>query len=376
MKLGVDLSIQDELNEFHPIYRYDGKEIEPFSFFKNHSNIDVVRLRLWHHPFDENGRPYGGGTNDIGCLLRLARKAKEVGLKVLVDFHYSDFWTDPSRQLPPKAWKNLSLEELKIELYKYTKNVLESLKKEDIDVIAVQVGNEITNGMIFPFANVWEEKDGMGGFYNHVSLFNEGYRAVKEVYQDAKVICHLEHSGSHDMQNYYFSKMISCGAKFDVIGESYYPYWHGGFPLFIDNIIKLKEKFDKEIWVVEMGYEYETSRLANHHFEYKNMGGDEFNVGNLSGRIPFPINKEGQKNYLKAFLSLCKSLGIGMVFYWEPTWIFLPHQGWAKEAGQIYLGLSPEEASNDWANETLFDFEGNACPAIDIFTQQFVDSLE
>ncbi len=374
MKLGVDLSIQDELNELNPKYYYHLKEVDPFHFFSHHSHISIVRIRLWYHPYDENGRPYGGGTNDINAFLRLAKKANKEGMQVLLDFHYSDFWVDPSRQTPPKAWANYNFEELKEALYKYTKHTLLVAKENDIDIGAIQVGNEISNGMLFPYGNVWNNE--IGGFKNHSELLKAGFKACKEIYPNAKTICHLEHAGSFDMQDYYFEQLFNLGVDFDVMGESYYPYWHGGFPFFIDNISKLKAKYHKEIWVVEMGYEYAESLLPDHHFEYKDMEGDEFVVGNYNGRIPYPITKEGQVEYLKAFLKICKDLGVEMVFYWEPTWILIPGQGWAKEAGQIYSGLEPTVANNDWANETLFDFEGNANPAVEIFTQDYVDSIK
>ena len=98
--------------------------------------------------------------------------------------------------------------------------------------------------------------------------------------------------------------------------------------------------------------------------------------GNINGRIPFLGNKEGQALYLKKFLEICKKNDVEMVFYWEPAWILMPGNGWAKEAGQIYCGLEPTTAYNDWANETLFDFNGDANPAIDVFTQQYVDSIK
>ena len=105
MKLGVDLSILDELLPLGARYFYQGKPVEPFSFFAKHSGISMVRLRLWHHPYDENGYGYGGGGNDLECFLRLAKKAKEAGMAIMLDFHYSDFWVDPGKQNPPKAWK-------------------------------------------------------------------------------------------------------------------------------------------------------------------------------------------------------------------------------------------------------------------------------
>ena len=377
MKLGVDLSMQDELNEFHPVYKYHNKEVEPFSFFANHSHIDMVRIRLWHNPHDEDGNPYGGGTNDLDCFIRLAKKAKENGMKVLLDFHYSDFWVDPSKQKLPKAWVGKTYKEVVQLVEEYTRDVLLKAKENDIDIAAVQVGNEITNGMLHPFGEVsktYSEETG-GGFEGFTTLLKAGFKAVKEVYPNAKRILHVEHSGSKDLQEWFFSNVSKFNVEYEVIGESYYPYWHGPIKDFEENITYIEQKYGKEIWVMELGYEYAESRVEGHHAEFSEEDGDDFIVGNINGKVPFPITKEGQADYIKKILQICKKLGIGRVFYWEPAWIYVEGQGWAKDAGQRYFGLDPLPAENDWANETLFDFDGQANPAVEYFTQDYVDSL-
>lgn len=376
MLLGVDLSMLDELSSLNPVYRYDGIEVEPFDFFANRCKTKMTRIRLWHNPYDDNARPYGGGTNDFNCFLRLAKKANAFGMSVLLDFHYSDFWVDPGRQKLPKAWANLSYAQLIDTIYGYTKSVLEEAKANDIDIGAIQVGNEITNGMLHPFGDVWKEFDPAlgGGFEGHVALLSSAIRACREIYPSAKIVIHLEHSGSPEIQIPYIERIVSMCLDFDVIGESYYPYWHGGFDCFENNITQLIERFGKEVWVVEMGYEYMTSKVPGHHCELHDPDNPDFQVGNIHGRIPFEGSKEGQANYLKTFLALCKRIGIGLVCYWEPCWIQM-EVGWAKEAGQIYCGLVPSKAYNDWSNECLFDEDGNANPAVDVFTQDYVDSI-
>ena len=112
MKLGVDLSILDELLPLGAKYFYHGEAIEPFSFFANHSGVSMVRLRLWHNPYDENGSPYEGGTNDLNTFLRLAKKAESAGMSIMLDFHYSDFWVDPGRQRAPRAWEGKTFPEI------------------------------------------------------------------------------------------------------------------------------------------------------------------------------------------------------------------------------------------------------------------------
>ena len=378
MKLGVDLSVLDELEKLHPQYTYQGKEIEPFSFFSNHSKISVVRIRLWNHPYDENGNPYGGGTNDLNAFLRLAKKAKANNMKVILDFHYSDFWVDPSRQKLTKDWAKLNnYEEVKEALYKYTYNTLKTIKENDIDLIAIQIGNEITHGMVWPYGindGEFDENKG-GGFKGLSGLLKAGIKASKEIYPHAKTIIHLEHSGSYDMQDWYFSNILSNGVEFDVIGESYYPYWHGPFNQFKECITKLKSKYQKEIWVVELGYEYIDDGKTDFS-EVTDAKEGDFIIGNINGRIPFAKSPEGQKDYIATMLKICKEIGVGYVIYWEPAWIYMPNNGWASDAGQRYCGLEPQPPYNVWMNETLFNLKGEANPAIDVFTQQFVDKIK
>lgn len=377
MKLGIDLSVQEELEKLNPKYIYKGKEVEPFKFFSEHSHISTVRIRLWNHPYDENGHPYGGGTNDLETFLKLAKRAKAQGMDVMLDFHYSDFWVDPSRQTCPKDWKDKPYPEVKKLLYEFTLNTLKTIKENGIELSAIQIGNEITHGMVWPYGNIEYEFDEVkgGGFKGLCGLLKEGCRAAKEVFPHAKRVLHLEHSGSYDMQDWYFSNIVKEGVEFEVIGESYYPYWHGPFNMFKECVSKLMEKYKKEVWVVELGYEYVPFAKDHDFSEVTDAKEGDFIIGNVNGRIPFPQTKQGQADYLALMLKICKELGVGMVCYWEPGWIYMPNNGWASDAGQIYCGLTPSAPVNSWIIETFFDTEGNANPAVEIFTQSYVDSL-
>lgn len=383
MRLGIDLSSLDELEKLKIKYYHKGQEIDPFVFFSNESHIKMVRIKLWHNPYDLNGNPYGGGTNDLACFLRLAKRAKEAGMDIVLALHYSDFWADPSRQKCPKAWEDLSFNEVLERVYEYTKETLEIIKNDGIDLKAIQVGNEITHGMIYPYGEIYDsngekefnEKNG-GGFKGHSSLLKQGIKACKEVFPKALTIIHLEHSGSHDMQDYYFDKLLQYGVEFDVIGESYYPFWHGPIKMMIDNVTKLMNKYHKKVWIVEMGYEFRESLYPHERDDFHEGEDDEFIVGNIAGRIPFPFTKEGQKDYLDYLLKECKKAKIDAVFYWEPCWIYLENNGWASDAGQIYCNLEPTKPKNDWCHETLFDFEGKANIANEVFNQDNVDNIK
>ncbi|MCR5491231.1 MAG: arabinogalactan endo-1,4-beta-galactosidase [Bacilli bacterium] len=378
MKLGVDISVADELQHLNPKYIYKGKEVEPFDFFGHHSKIAVTRIRLWHNPYDDNGNRFGGGTNDLPAFIRMAKKAQENGMGVMLDFHYSDFYVDPSRQRVPRAWEGLSsYAEVVKAMYEYTLNTLKTIKENGIDLVAIQVGNEISHGMLWPYGDQekqFNEKDG-GGFRGLCGLLKAGIKACNEVFPNAKTVIHLEHSGSFDMQQWYFDNILAEGVEFDVIGESYYPYWHGPFAMFEDCVTRLKKKYGKEIWVVELGYQYEPTKNPNYS-EVTDAKEGDFIIGNVNGRIPFEQSKQGQADYVGMMLQICKRIGVGMVFYWEPTWIYVPGNGWADDAGQIYCGLTPMPADNAWVTETFFDRQGEANPVVDVFTQDYVDSIK
>ncbi len=377
MKLGVDLSIADELEPLGPRYFYDGKPVEPFHFFASHCGVSLLRVRLWNDPHDKDGNPYGGGTNDLDCFLRLAKRAKKEGMDVMLDFHYSDFWADPSHQTLPKEWERLkTMDEVRLALYQFTKKTLETIKENGIDLAAIQVGNEITHGMVFPFGEIIREYNPVngGGFYGHTLLLKEGIKACREIFPKAKIVLHLEHSGSYDMQKGYWDYLVEQGVDFDVMGESYYPYWHGPFSMFEDCISRLIKEYGKEVWLVELGYQFVPDPYPNYD-EVKDAKEGDFITGNVNGRIPFEQSKQGQRDYIALLLEICKRIGIGYVCYWEPAWVYCQGNGWAKDPGQRYLGFEPAPAGNGWAYYTFFDGEGHANPVVDVYTQDYIDSL-
>lgn len=139
---GADISILDEMEQSGAIYKSNGTQKDPLTILKE-NGVNYVRLRLWVDPYDANGNAYGAGTNDLNRTLKLAKRAKDKGLKVLLDFHYSDFWVDPGKQNLPKAWQNQSFEQLNSTVYSYTADVLNQMKSQGIYPDMVQIGNEL-----------------------------------------------------------------------------------------------------------------------------------------------------------------------------------------------------------------------------------------
>jgi len=145
--LGMDFSSLEETERLGGVFRQDGKTGDLVEILAR-NGVNAARLRLWLDPFGENGVPYGGGTCDLPCVMRLAARAKAQGMRFLLDLHYSDFWCDPGRQLPPKAWAGLGTDELAGKIFGYTKRTLQMLRNAGLEPDMVQVGNEITNGML------------------------------------------------------------------------------------------------------------------------------------------------------------------------------------------------------------------------------------
>ena len=364
MELGVDLSTYEHLAAFDPHYYYRGEEVEPLSFFHDHNGVTLLRLRVWLHPSSVEGIPYGAGNNDLACFLRLARLGMKKGYKILLNFHYSDFWVDPSKQTLPKAWRDYNFEQLVEAVYSYTKETLLTCRAYGIELHGIQIGNEITHGILWPFGALYNERvEGKGGGWHCLAeLLKAGSKAAKEVYPEAKRVIHLEHSGSKDMQEEFFSHLVAEGLDFDVIGESYYPYWHGTFEELEENIVNLQRLFHKPVWIVEAGYAYSTEQKAG--------GGLEDTIDanfEATHNLPFPLTKEGQKGYVERLIALSKKLGVEEIYYWEPCWLTRPHCGWAERAGQEYLGVHGDPDANEWATETLFDESGEANPALDSY---------
>ena len=363
MILGVDVSTY--LEELQQGARfYDGtKEIDPLDAFAA-NGVSYMRIRIWNDPKSEDGQPYLAGNCDIDNYIRLASLAKEKGYEILMDLHYSDFWADPGKQMIPKAWIGFNAEKMADAVYAFTKQCLETAKREGVAPKMVQIGNEITNGILWPIGKL--ENDGVRGNYDTFCRFiDAGCRACREVLLDAKIMLHLERSHDKDVYREFFTEMDKHGIDYDVIGASYYPYWHSTPDRLMENLNACK-CFGKEIMIAELGYGFTDKGYV--------QGGEEKRLVIDAERavVPgftdkYPLTPEGQAEYVKHILALAKENGISGVFYWEPLW--LPGEGicWASEAGQAYIHEEGKSTANEWANQCLFDYEGRKLPAFDEF---------
>lgn len=249
--LGADISGTTEL-EAHGVQLYNaaGEPRENTQLMKE-LGMNAVRLRVWVNPKD--------GFSSKEDVLVMAKRAKALGMAIMIDFHYSDWWADPAKQNIPAAWKNYNYKQMKRALAKHTAETLRLLKKNGIDVKWVQVGNETTNGFLWPMGRAQEN------MRQYAGLTDAGYAAVKKVYPKATVIVHLDCASDAKRYDFIFDGLRKYRARFDMIGVSVYPYWdidskletdwHGTIEHFADNLRRITKKYGVETMVVETGVE-------------------------------------------------------------------------------------------------------------------------
>jgi arabinogalactan endo-1,4-beta-galactosidase len=298
---GADVSwITQMEKEGKNFYSAAGKQMECIALLKT-LGMNSIRLRVWVNPKD--------GWNGRDDLLVKALRAKKLGMRLMIDFHYSDWWADPGKQVKPAAWKEYSMEQLKQAVSNHTKDILDMLKRNGITPEWVQVGNETTNGMLWPEGGVWIWDENKESKPNHINnyavLSNAGYDAVKSVFPDAKVIVHIDNGYNIDAFERFFGRLKAHGGKWDVIGMSLYPSYYEGFDKdkmaacdkFIsnsmENIQRLNRVYHTPVMVTEIGMPWDDVVTA--------------------------------KYFLSTMIGKTKQAGISKclgVFYWEPEGFF------------------------------------------------------
>ncbi len=225
-------------------YNTQGVETECTAIMKE-LGMNTIRLRVWVDP--------EGGWNGIDDVVRKAKRARDLGMAVMVDFHYSDSWADPGKQVPPVAWATYNIEELKVAVFDHTSEVLEALRNENIDVRWVQVGNETRGGMLYPLGAIDYDNS------NFADLVSSGYDATKSIYADAQVIVHIDSGDQLGLYTYVFDYLRNYNARYDMIGMSLYPTpddWQSAANSLIENIITLKKEYSKPTIICEIGMHY------------------------------------------------------------------------------------------------------------------------
>jgi arabinogalactan endo-1,4-beta-galactosidase len=248
---GADISWLPQMETTgYKFYNANGAETDCFQILKDHG-INTIRLRTFVDPSND---PFSGHCSKAETVA-MAVRAQQWGMRVMLDFHYSDSWADPSKQKKPNAWEGHDFQTLLKDLYNYTTDVMTALKSAGVYPEWVQVGNEIPGGMVYPDGSTTN-------FGQLVQLINQGYDAIKAVSPHSKVILHLDQGNNSDRFRWWFDNARSNGARYDVIGMSYYPYWLTGNPdytLSINdlgaNLTDMASRYGKEVMVVEVGGE-------------------------------------------------------------------------------------------------------------------------
>ncbi|MBI5857996.1 MAG: glycosyl hydrolase 53 family protein [Sphingobacteriales bacterium] len=296
--LGADISFLPELEARGMKFSDNGVEKDAIQILKDHG-LNYVRLRIFNDPARDSGYSPGKGFCDLAHTKQMAKRVKDAGMKLLLDFHYSDYWADPGKQYKPAAWKNLSFEELKKALYDYTKDVIQQLKDQGTAPDMVQVGNEINHGMIWPEGNV-------ANINQLAQLINAGTAAVKSVDPSITLLLHMALGGQNDESVFFIDNMLARGVYFDVIGLSYYPKWHGTLDDLRDNMNDLVRRYNKDIIVVEYSaLKEEVNKLA---FELPNGKGKGTCIWEPLSTWEKFFDDKGQSNdYLRKYDEISKN---------------------------------------------------------------------
>ena len=381
---GADLSSYIALKDSGVVFRDEnGKPLndaEFFSYLRN-GGMNWVRIRIWNDPYNSSGNGYGGGNNDLEKAIRLGQMVTNAGMRVLIDFHYSDFWADPKKQKAPKAWAGYSIEEKETAVYQFTLDSLNTLRSAGVDVGMVQVGNETNNGIAGE--TVWD---------NMAKLFKAGSRAVREFDKNCLVAVHFT-----DPQKGYADiakRLNDSEIDYDVFGSSYYPFGHGDAANLKSVLEYIVETYGKKVMAAETswpttltdgdGYGFATPPSIPEMYKDQDYG----------------VSVQGQADEMQELISKVneindthpgKSIG---VFYWEPAWISPYYikdsdgndddslyrqnfdlwekygSGWASSYAAEY---DPDDAGvwfggSAMDNSSWFDFDGTALPTAQIYS--------
>lgn len=349
MDFGADLSFTPQELAAGAHFTYNGHSGTPVTIM-HEAGANYVRMRLWADP--------PAGYSDLATDLALARQVHAAGMKIYLDIMYSDFWADPTKQNIPAAWAGQGLAQLTATVKSYTTSVVSSFAKQGTPVDMVSIGNEIRNGILWPIGEInCDSGSTCGGWANFTQLLKAGVAGANAGNPGGHrllILMHYDQGGSEALSQTFYSQLESYGVPFDVIGLSYYPFFHGPLAAMRANVDNLATTFHKPIVISETQYAW---TLANGNSPLGDSTGDfVWETSQLEGG--YPASPGGQLSFVTDELSILAQipdgLGAGM-FYWAPDWI--PGVPWEPGSG---IG-SPN------VNLTLFNFEGAALPAVNLF---------
>lgn len=247
--LGADISFLPQLEARGMKFSDHGQLQDAIQILKNH-HFNYIRLRIFHNPAADSGYSPGKGFCDLAHTLAMAKRVKAAGLRLLLDFHYSDTWADPDKQFKPRAWRDLHGAALEQAVHDYTRDVLAALNAQGTPPDMVQVGNEISHGLLWPDANT-RLPDSLARYATLARLVQAGIAAVRETTPRSLVMLHIALGGQAGLSNAWLDRMQAAGVQFDVIGQSYYPKWHGTIADLQANLTQLARRYPQDVVVVE-----------------------------------------------------------------------------------------------------------------------------
>ena len=384
---GMDVSSVISLENAGVTFKNElGEEQDTFAVLAQ-NGVNYIRVRVWHNPFDSSGNSYGGGGNDLETAKIIGRRAAENGMKLLVDFHYSDFWADPAKQKTPKAWSGFSVAQKISALYEYTINSLNEIKIAGADIGMVQIGNETTSGI-----------SGVSDFNDVHKLFSAGAKAVRDFDKKVLVALHFTNPEKTSTIKWLADYLSQKGVDYDVFATSYYPSWHGSLSNLTDVLNYAADKYGKYTMVAETSYPFtldDTDGHGNTISQWNNNTGEN---------MLWDFSTQGQADEVRSVMNAVNNVhngrGLG-VFYWEGAWITVGDTsgksgsawtrqynknkelwerygcGWASsysaeydpdDAGQYFGGSAVD-------NQAFFDAGGKALPSLNVFKNVITGSM-
>ncbi|HTP07544.1 MAG TPA: glycosyl hydrolase 53 family protein [Anaerolineae bacterium] len=331
--LGADVSsVQRALELGQKFYNASGTQQDPLDILKG-VGVNYIRLRVWNNPVS--------GYNNKAKVLAYAQTVKAKGLKLMIDFHYSDTWADPGHQSKPAAWASHNIAQLQTDVYNYTYDVCNSLKAQGTTPDSVQIGNEINVGML------WNDGKVINNDFTNLSLLlKAGYNAVKACNSGTQVIIHTADANSDANARWFYDGIKAKGVSWDITGLSYYCYWHGTMSNMTSVVKDMISRYGKPVIIAETAYPFTTA----------NADSTANVVTSSTPCSGYPATWTGQANNFNAVQSAARSGGAIGVFYWEPTWVATTGNGWDP--------TNISGSGDQWDNQAVFNWTGNINPSI------------
>ncbi|WP_055481592.1 glycosyl hydrolase 53 family protein [Sphaerimonospora mesophila] len=328
---GADVStVQRALDLGAKYYDASGAQRDPLDILKG-IGVNYVRLRIWNDP--------ASGYNNKAKVLQYARTVKAKGLKLLVDFHYSDTWADPGKQYKPAAWSGHGIGRLQTDVYDYTYDVCSSLKAQGTTPDSVQIGNEINVGML------WNDGKVVNNDFTNLSLLlKAGYNATKACNPGTQVIIHTANADSDAHARWFYDGIRAKGVSWDITGLSYYCMWHGTLSNLHNVISDVRSRYGKPVVIAETAYPFTADDA------------DSTPNSVTSGCPGYGLTWQGQGAEFAAVQNTARNAGAVGVFYWEPTWYAVPGNGW--DPADI------NGSGDGWDNMAIFNWTGHLNPNV------------